>query len=280
MPQVQLTDPNGVPVGTPDNPLSVQGAAIPSGTNTIGKVDQGLQGSAVSPWYVRLMDGASSAVGVALDVSAQTLITRANTIVTLLAGGFPTALGTSGGVKVDGSGTALPVSAAALPLPAGAATDRTTAAAPAAVRISADGTNFVDSTHPVRTDPTGTTTQPMSSTQLPIVLGTAGGLKVSVVDAGSSSAAPTAATAMLKANFTVGITQGVLSGSFPRGATLKNLSTGGQSIGLGPTGVTMANAGIVLAPGDSWGEPALQNLAIVFAISDIAGADLRAGGLS
>lgn len=41
---------------------------------------------------------------------------------TLLAGGLPAALGAGGGLKVDGSGTALPVSAAALPLPSGAAT--------------------------------------------------------------------------------------------------------------------------------------------------------------
>lgn len=36
--------------------------------------------------------------------------------------GLPVALGTGGGLKVDGSGTALPVSATALPLPSGAAT--------------------------------------------------------------------------------------------------------------------------------------------------------------
>lgn len=40
----------------------------------------------------------------------------------LQGGGLPAALGAGGGVKVDGSGTALPVSAAALPLPSGAAT--------------------------------------------------------------------------------------------------------------------------------------------------------------
>ncbi len=40
----------------------------------------------------------------------------------LQGGGLPAALGTGGGLKVDGSGTALPVSAASLPLPAGAAT--------------------------------------------------------------------------------------------------------------------------------------------------------------
>lgn len=36
---------------------------------------------------------------------------------------LPTALGAGGGLKIDGSGTALPISAASLPLPSGAATD-------------------------------------------------------------------------------------------------------------------------------------------------------------
>lgn len=43
----------------------------------------------------------------------------------LLNGGLPAALGAGGGVKIDGSGTALPISAASLPLPSGAATETT-----------------------------------------------------------------------------------------------------------------------------------------------------------
>ena len=43
-------------------------------------------------------------------------------ILTKLAGGLPAALGAGGGLKVDGSGTALPIIAAALPLPSGGAT--------------------------------------------------------------------------------------------------------------------------------------------------------------
>lgn len=40
----------------------------------------------------------------------------------LQGGGLPAALGAGGGVKIDGSGTALPVSVASLPLPSGAST--------------------------------------------------------------------------------------------------------------------------------------------------------------
>lgn len=88
----------------------------------------------------------------------------------------------TGRIPVDGSGVAQPISAASLPLPSGAATDRTTAAAPAAVRISADGTNFVDSTHPVRTDPTGTTTQPVSASALPLPTGAATQVTLADID--------------------------------------------------------------------------------------------------
>ncbi len=47
---------------------------------------------------------------------------------TLQGAGLPAALGAGGGLKVDGSGTALPVSAASLPLPSDAATQTTLAA--------------------------------------------------------------------------------------------------------------------------------------------------------
>lgn len=60
-------------------------------------------------------DTASSGINGRLQRIAQRLTT-------LLNGGLPAALGAGGGLKVDGSGTALPVSAASLPLPTGAAT--------------------------------------------------------------------------------------------------------------------------------------------------------------
>jgi hypothetical protein len=61
-------------------------------------------------------------------------------MIAALAGGLPLALGAGGGVKIDGSGTALPISAASLPLPTGAATETTVAALnakfPAAATLS------------------------------------------------------------------------------------------------------------------------------------------------
>ena len=62
--------------------------------------------------------------GTNLNTSALALETGGNlaALLTKQGGGLPAALGAGGGIKVDGSGTALPVSAASLPLPAGAAT--------------------------------------------------------------------------------------------------------------------------------------------------------------
>ncbi len=100
-------------------------AALPAGANTIGKVDQGAGGASAwkvdgsgatqpvsgsvtagqgapaavgAPWYVRLSDGAA-AISVALDATVQAVRDR-----------LPAAFGSGGGVKIDGSGTALPVS--------------------------------------------------------------------------------------------------------------------------------------------------------------------------
>lgn len=80
--------------------------------------------TAAAPFSVELSDGAA-------------FYTAAKT------GQFPAALGAGGGVKVDGSGTALPISAASLPLPALAAQDHITAALPGSTRLS-DGTSFYD----------------------------------------------------------------------------------------------------------------------------------------
>lgn len=56
------------------------------------------------------VDGHSATIGATSDAdTADTLIGRAKKIVSLLAGGLPAALGAGGGLKVDGSGTALPV---------------------------------------------------------------------------------------------------------------------------------------------------------------------------
>lgn len=60
--------------------------------------------------------------GLATDTLQGTGNTSLAAIDTKLGARLPAALGGGGGVKIDGSGTALPVSAASLPLPTGAAT--------------------------------------------------------------------------------------------------------------------------------------------------------------
>lgn len=89
---------------------------------------------------------------------------------TLQGGGLPSALGVGGGLKVDGSGTALPASITSLDqyvpidldtggglLNALPVTLRTTSGA-------GGPTEFGKAADPLRTDPTGTTTQPVSGT--------------------------------------------------------------------------------------------------------------------
>lgn len=67
---------------------------------------------------------ASDTASSGLNGRLQRIAQRITSLIALL----PAALGAGGGLKVDGSGTALPVSAAALPLPTGAATEVTLAA--------------------------------------------------------------------------------------------------------------------------------------------------------
>lgn len=74
-------------------------------------------------------DTASSGLNGRLQRIAQ----RLSSLIALL----PTALGAGGGLKVDGSGTALPVSAASLPLPSGAATEATLATLKASLSVAA-----------------------------------------------------------------------------------------------------------------------------------------------
>lgn len=65
----------------------------------------------------------SAAAGGATSANQETEIARLDTVITKLNGGLPAALGAGGGVKIDGSGTALPVSLASLPaLPSGSNT--------------------------------------------------------------------------------------------------------------------------------------------------------------
>jgi len=94
-------------------------------------------------------------------------------------------------LKVDGSAVTQPVSAASLPLPSGAATSalettiNTTLGSPfqaggsigntvfGAKLQDATGTAFGTSGNPVKIDPTGTTTQPISAASLPLPSGAA-----------------------------------------------------------------------------------------------------------
>lgn len=228
---VQLSD-GAAALGTAGNPVRVDptgGTAQPvSGTVTVGtlpagSISAGATGTAGTP---------SAAVVSVQGVASGTVlpVSDGGGSLTVDSAQLPAALGAGGGLRVDGSGTALPVSGtvalsgtstvqgsgtAGTPaggvltvqgapsmtalvvdgsavtqpvsgtvtanigtiagvatettlstingkLPSTVAADRTTAGAPAAVRLS-DGTGFIGAAAaPVRTDPTGTTTQPVS----------------------------------------------------------------------------------------------------------------------
>jgi len=93
--------------------------------------------------YTRLGDGSTHVVvdsmpAISVGVDTTGLATDA----TLSSIDAKTPALASGRVPVDGSGVTQPISAASLPLPSGAAQDRTTAGAPSAVRLS-DGSGFI-----------------------------------------------------------------------------------------------------------------------------------------
>jgi hypothetical protein len=93
-----------------------------SSTGTLAMISDGTLIRAVSGTVGGLMKvdisgTASNTTPVQVQSNSANLATA-----TLQGAGLPAALGTGGGVKIDGSGTALPVSAASLPLPSGAAT--------------------------------------------------------------------------------------------------------------------------------------------------------------
>ncbi len=108
---VDVSASNPLPVGDAGGTLTVD---APVGT----------------PVFVRLSDGTAAIT--TLPVSAASLplpggaatSAKQDSLITLLAGGLPAALAANGGLKIEGvaSGVAVPVSAASLPLPSGAAT--------------------------------------------------------------------------------------------------------------------------------------------------------------
>jgi len=117
---------------------------------------------------------------------------------TALSARIPAALGAGGGFKVDGSGTALPVSAASLPLPAGASTSALQGAGlPAAlgagggVKVDGSGTALPMSAASLPL-PTGASTSALQGAGLPAALGAGGGVKID----GSGTALPMSAAAL------------------------------------------------------------------------------------
>lgn len=106
---------DGEPVGAA-NPLPTSASGGGGGAVTIADgADVALGATSAS----ESASGNGTAVGL-----LKNLRTRVASVVTLLNGGLPAALGANGGLKVEGvaSGVAQPVSAASLPLPSGAAT--------------------------------------------------------------------------------------------------------------------------------------------------------------
>ena len=90
---------------------------LPTGTNTIGKVDQGTKGALSNAWPVQVSDGTNT-------MPAGDAIARS--VYVALTDGFDTALITlAGALKIDGSSVDQPITAASLPLPSGAAQDST-----------------------------------------------------------------------------------------------------------------------------------------------------------
>ncbi len=90
--------------------LKVDGSGTPLPINGTVTANAGTGNFAGTNAINSQADGHSETIGATTDAdTANTLIGRAKKIVSLLAGGLPAALGAGGGLKVDGSGTALPV---------------------------------------------------------------------------------------------------------------------------------------------------------------------------
>lgn len=93
--------------------VNLQGAGLPAALGSGGgvKVDSSGTALAMSSAAGSQLDGHSATMGATTDTSAAlTVVGRLKAGIALLAGGLPAALGAGGGLKIDGSGTALPVS--------------------------------------------------------------------------------------------------------------------------------------------------------------------------
>jgi hypothetical protein len=108
------------------------GAKQDTGNTSLGSIDTKLtsQATAAKQDAEAVLVGAVNESAPASDTASSGLNGRLQRVaqrLTSLIALLPAALGAGGGLKVDGSGTALPVSAASLPLPSGAATETTLA---------------------------------------------------------------------------------------------------------------------------------------------------------
>ena len=90
---------------------------LPTGTNTIGKVDQGAKNTLANAWPIKLTDG-TNVMPTGDSIARPLYVTMTD--------GFDTPTITlDGALKVDGSGVNQPITVASLPLPSGAAQDST-----------------------------------------------------------------------------------------------------------------------------------------------------------
>lgn len=148
--------------------------------------------AAITGFATSTLQGALTETAPATDTASSGLNGRLQRVaqrITSLIALFPAALGAGGGLKVDGSGTALPVSAASLPLPSGAATEATLDARTGALTETAPASDTASSGINGRLQRIAQRLSSMIAL-LPTALGAGGGLKVD----GSGTALPVSGT--------------------------------------------------------------------------------------
>lgn len=206
LPHVARADnagPQYDPTSTAIRSLLVDSAGTPytagAGVPVSGPVDQATAGSAAQAWYVRQAPGGT-------NMSATNpLIVQLTDGSTVYAGPtsaqLPAAL-VGGRLSVDGSGVTQPVSGSVTVSGTATVTQGTAAAigAPWPVQLSDGSAALGTAGNPVRMDPTGSTTQPVSGTV------TVGTLPAGSIAAGATGTAGTPSAAVVSV-------QGVASGT-------------------------------------------------------------------
>ena len=307
-----------VPISCPDGTTSCFAGGGGGGGNVVVTNDAGnpvpvaFQNDAGNPIYI---SGSISATNPSVGVTGASVPSSATYIGMIVGGNLVGLAGTASGLKVDGSAVTQPISASALPLPTGAATlaaqntgntslasilttlgspmqqtgGSVTAAQGAAAGLGAawpvelsDGTNLLGTSgHPLRVDPTGTTTQPVSVASLPLPSGastaalqTTGNTTLSTINTtlgspfqaggsiGNTSFAATQATASLLNATVVGTT------SAGAGASSGLVTIQGNS---GGTAVPISAASLPLPAGAS-------TAAGLTTINTTLGSPFQAGG--